>query len=228
MSADFANVWIVIPGYNEGARIAATIAGVVPRFPNVVVVNDGSKDDTAAVAKSTGVWVLTHLINRGQGASLQTGIDFALGKGAQFIVTFDADGQHAAEEIPRVLAPVVDGVADVALGSRFLGATIGIPLSRKLLLKAALVFTRAVSRIAVTDTHNGFRAFSRTAAQKIRIAQDRMAHASEILDEIRRHELRYREVPVTVRYTAATLAKGQSSWDAARVAWQFLIGKVIR
>jgi polyprenyl-phospho-N-acetylgalactosaminyl synthase len=127
-----------------------------------------------------------------------------------------------------MLAPVVDGVADVALGSRFLGATVDMPTSRRLLLKAALVFTWAVSRIRVTDTHNGFRAFSRRAAQTIRITQDRMAHASEILDEIVRHELRYVEVPVTIRYTAATLAKGQSSWNAARIAWQFLIGKVMR
>lgn len=223
-----ANVWVVVPAYNESARLAATLAGLRPYLPNVAVVDDGSKDDTFAVAKRSGAWALKHLINRGQGAALQTGIAFALKQGADAIVTFDGDGQHDASQIPDLLEPVLAGRVDMALGSRFKGEAVGIPLTRKLLLKAAVVFTWAVSRVAVSDTHNGFRAFSRKAAETIRISQDRMAHASEILDEIRRHRLMFEEVPVTIRYTAATLAKGQSSWDAASVAWQFLVGKVVR
>jgi polyprenyl-phospho-N-acetylgalactosaminyl synthase len=221
------SVWVVVPAYNEAARLGLTLAGIAD-YPNVVVVDDGSRDDTAGVALRAGVWVLSHLINRGQGAALQTGIDFALSKGAAAVVTLDTDGPHNPADTPAVAAPVLAGAADVALGSRFLGATVGIPLTRWLLLKAAVAFTWAVSRVNVTDTHNGFRCFSRTAATTVRIRQDRMAHASEILDEVRRHGLRYVEVPVTVRYTAATLAKGQSSLAAARVAWQFLVGKVVR
>ena len=171
---------------------------------------------------------MKHPLNRGQGAALQTGLDFALAKGAEILVTFDADNQHDANDLPAVIAPVLAGTAEVALGSRFLGRVENMPNSRRLVLKAGVLFTRFVSRIAVTDTHNGFRAFSRSAAYRIRITQDRMAHASEILDEIRVQGLRYVEVPVTIRYSAATLAKGQSSWNAVRVAWQFLIGKVIR
>ena len=221
------NIWIVMPAYKESSRIRGTLLELLPNHANIVVVNDGSPDDTGAVAKSCGVWVVTHPINRGQGAALQTGIDFALLRGADYIVTFDSDGQHDPADIPAMLAPVRSGEVDLALGSRFLGRTIGMPLSRRILLKAAVLFTRVVSRIAVTDTHNGFRAFSRSAAQALRIRQDRMAHASEILDEIRRLGLRYREVPVTIRYTEATLEKGQSSWNAVRIVWQFLVGKVV-
>jgi glycosyltransferase involved in cell wall biosynthesis len=224
---DLAGVWLVVPAYNEAARLGVTLADIYPRFPNVVVVDDGSKDDTFAVARRAGVWALRHVLNRGQGAALQTGIAFALLKGARAVVTFDADGQHDPDDVPRVAAPVLAGEADVVLGSRFLGRAVDIPPARRLLLRAAVLFTRVVSRVAVTDTHNGFRAFSRAAAEKLRITQDRMSHASEILDEVHRHRLRYVEVPVTVRYTAATLAKGQSSWDAAKVAWNFLVGRVI-
>jgi glycosyltransferase involved in cell wall biosynthesis len=222
------NLWVVIPAYKEAARIRTTLAELLPRVSNIVVVDDGSPDGSGAAARSFGVWVLRHPINRGQGAALQTGIDFALLRGASVIVTFDADGQHDPADIPAMLAPLAAGEADVALGSRFLGHTIGMPLSRRIVLKLAVLFTRVVSRIKVTDTHNGLRAFTRTAAQAVRIRQDRMAHASEILDEVRRLGLRYREVPVTVRYSAATLEKGQSSLNAVRIAWQFLIGKVVK
>ncbi len=222
------NVWVVVAAYNEGERLAVTLRGLLPFCGNVVVVDDGSRDDTAAVAATFPVWVLRHPINRGQGAALQTGLDFALGRGAEVLVTFDADNQHDAADLAAVIAPVLAGTADVALGSRFLGRTENLPASRRLVLKAGVLFTRIVSRIAVTDTHNGFRAFSAAAARRVRITQDRMAHASEILDEIRVQGLRFVEVPVTVRYSAATLAKGQSSWNAVRVVWQFLIGKVVR
>ena len=221
-------MWIVIPAFKESVRVRTTLAELLPRYSNIVVVDDGSPDDTGAVARSCGVWVVRHPINRGQGAALQTGIDFALLQGAETIVTFDADGQHDPADIPAILEPVQSGAADIALGSRFLGHTVGMPLSRRIVLKAAVLFTRVVSRIHVTDTHNGFRAFSRAAAQSLRIRQDRMAHASEILDEIRRLGLRYREVPVTIRYSAATLEKGQSSWNAVRIVWQFLVGKVVK
>ena len=221
-------MWIVIPAFKESVRVRTTLAELLPRYSNIVVVDDGSPDDTGAVARSCGVWVVRHPINRGHGAALQTGIDFALLQGAETIVTFDADGQHDPADIPAILEPVQSGAADIALGSRFLGHTVGMPLSRRIVLKAAVLFTRVVSRIHVTDTHNGFRAFSRAAAQSLRIRQDRMAHASEILDEIRRLGLRYREVPVTIRYSAATLEKGQSSWNAVRIVWQFLVGKVVK
>jgi glycosyltransferase involved in cell wall biosynthesis len=228
-SAVLGDVWIVIAAYNEGERIGNTLRELhASGYHNVVVVDDGSRDDTGQHALAAGAWTLRHAINLGQGAALQTGIRFALLRGAGFIVTFDADGQHRADEISRLLQPVQSGEADVALGSRFLGKAENIPWTRKLILKGGVLFTRIVSRVKVTDAHNGFRALSRGAAEKIRLRQNRMAHASEILDEIREHGLRYVEVPVTIRYTEETLAKGQSSWNALRIVGQFLMGRLVR
>lgn len=227
-AARAADVWIVVPAYNEGRRLEATLEGLCHAYVNVVVVDDGSTDNTAAVALGQDVWVLRHLVNCGQGAALQTGIDFALQQGAEIIVTFDADGQHGADDIERLVEPVRAGRADVAMGSRFLGRTVGLPWSRWAVLKLGVLFTRVFSRIAVTDTHNGLRALSRHAAGRIRITHNRMAHASEILDQIRQLGLRFVEVPVTIHYSAATLAKGQSSWNAVKIVWQLLLGRMIR
>lgn len=219
------DVWIVIAAYNEGQRLASTLQAIVDKA-SIVVVDDGSRDDTLDVAKSMPVWVLRHPINCGQGAALQTGIDFALSRGARAIVTFDADGQHDSADLPKMLQPVLNGEADVALGSRFIGATVGIPLLRRIILKLATWFTRLTNGLELTDTHNGFRVLSREAAQQIRIRQPRMAHASEILDQIAAKKLRYVEVPVTIRYNSETLTKGQSSWDAVRITGHLLAGRL--
>lgn len=220
--------WIVIPAYNEAARIGDTLATVLRAGCPVVVVDDGSSDATAEAALAHPVWLLRHAVNCGQGAALQTGIDFALARGARVVVTFDADGQHQVEDVGPLAAPVLAGEADVALGSRFLGAAPGLPMSRWLVLKVGVLFTRVFSRVALTDTHNGLRALSREAAGRIRITQNGMAHASEIIDQVRRHSLRCREVPVTIRYSVGTLEKGQSSWNAVRTAGQLILGRLIR
>ena len=198
---------------------------VKTRFTGVIVVDDGSADETAKRAEEAGAKVLRHIINRGQGAALKTGIDFALRCGAQVIVTFDSDGQHQLEDVDALIAPVQEGHCDIALGSRFLHPETKVPPMRKMTLKLGVIFTRLVSRIQVTDTHNGLRAFSRKAAEQIRIRQDRMAHASEILDEIGRLKLRYREVPTRIVYSNYSRAKGQRSSAAFRIVWDFLIGK---
>jgi polyprenyl-phospho-N-acetylgalactosaminyl synthase len=220
-------VWVIVPAYNEGERLANTLQSLCGRYANVVVVDDGSQDDTAAVAERYPVWVLRHQVNLGQGAALQTGLCFALGRGAKYLVTFDADGQHSSEEIERLVEPIRKGLADVTLGSRFLGRAVGLPWARWLVLKLAVQFTRAFSDIRVTDAHNGLRAFSRQAARQLRIRHNRMAHASEILDQIREHSLRYAEAPVTISYSDETLAKGQSSWNAVRIVAQLFLGRLV-
>jgi glycosyltransferase involved in cell wall biosynthesis len=218
-------VYFVIPAYNEGAAVGDVVRRVRAEFPNIVVVDDGSADQTPAAAREAGAIVLRHLINRGQGAALKTGIDCAVARGAEIIVTFDSDGQHRLEDVRALIEPVASGRYDVALGSRFLDRETKVPPLRKLTLKLGVVFTRLVSRIQVTDTHNGLRAFSRHAAQEIQIRQDRMAHASEILDEISRLKLRFCEVPTRILYTDYSKAKGQRSSAAFRIVWDFLIGK---
>lgn len=221
-------VWLVIAAYNEGERLARTLQTVSHRNWQVVVVDDGSRDNTAEVSSRFQVWTLRHPLNCGQGAALRTGIDFALQRGAEIIVTFDADGQHDAEEIPELIAPIVSGHADVALGSRFAGRAVNMPWTRWVTLKLGILFTRIVSGVRVSDVHNGFRALSRSAAERIEIRQPRMAHASEILDEIHRLRLRFVEVPVTITYCEETLAKGQSSLAALRITGHLLLGRFSR
>lgn len=220
--------WILVPAYNEARRLGATLQALAAFQPRIVVVDDGSTDDTSAVARAQRVHVLRHVINLGQGAALQTALDYALGQGAEYLVTFDADGQHSADDVEGLLDPLRRGEADVVLGSRFLGQAVDLPVGRRVVLKLGVVFTRLFSRIRVTDTHNGLRAFSRTAADRIHLTQNRMAHASELLDQIRQLGLRYIEVPVTIRYTDETLAKGQSSWNALKIVGQLLLGRIVR
>ena len=223
-----ARTFVVMPAFNESACIAQVSAKVRALYPNVVVVDDGSTDDTFAAARDSATYVLRHPVNRGQGAALQTGIMFALARGAEYIVSFDSDGQHEVDDIAALVAPIHAGTCDVSLGSRFLGETFEMPLSRRVLLRLAVLFTRAVSRVRVTDTHNGLRAFSRPAAEQMNITLDRMAHASELLDQIRQNRLEYREVPVRVRYTDYSLAKGQSARGAIRILIHYIFGRMIR
>lgn len=222
------SVWVIVPAFNEAAVIAPVVTELVKRGYAVAVIDDGSGDDTADVAQRAGAHVLRHSINRGQGAALQTGIAFALERGAQCIVTFDSDGQHAAEDVEALLAPLLANRADVVLGSRSLGSTEGMPAIRRAILGAAVIFTRVASGARVTDTHNGLRAFTRDAAAKVDIRLDRMAHASEILDQIVRNDMRYEEVPVHVRYTAYSRRKGQSSFAAFRILADYVLGRWMR
>lgn len=220
------DVYILLPAFNEGSAIGEVVAGLLPRFPRVVVVDDGSLDDTAERALAAGAVVLRHPLNRGQGAALQTAIEYALAAGAACLVTFDSDGQHRPEDLPRLLEPIAAGRADVVLGSRFLGDPGAIPRGRRWLLRAAVLFTRWTSGTRLTDTHNGLRAFSRRAAERVDIRLDRMAHASELIDQIRRSGLGWEEVPVTVRYTDYSRRKGQRAGHAVRIVLDYLLGRV--
>ncbi len=219
----------VVPAYNEGNRIVAAIADAKQFVDHVVVVDDCSSDDTGVVAKSAGAIVLRHIINRGQGAALQTGTDYALKTlVADDIVHFDADGQMRGSEIPMMVAPIASGEADIVLGSRFLGKdALNMPWLRKLMIRLGTIFTILLSGIRVTDTHNGFRALSRKAAQEMRITLDRMAHASEILDLVMTKRLRYVERPVTISYSAETLQKGQSTMKAMLTAKDIIKKKIV-
>ncbi len=221
-------VFVVVPAFNEAPAIGAVLGELRAAYRNVVVVDDGSTDGTAQVARTAAAYVLRHAINCGQGAALQTGIEFALQHGAEYIVTFDADGQHRVEDIAALLAPIRSGECDIALGSRFLGQSVGVPPLRRMVLRFGVLFTRLVSRVNLTDAHNGLRAFSRRAAQRINLRLDRMAHATELIDQVRQSGLPYREVPVEIRYTPYSLRKGQSARGAIRIALHYLLGRVLQ
>lgn len=211
------DVFVVIAAYNEATVIGEVVAAVRQHYANVVVVDDGSRDATGRAAGAAGAVVIRHPINLGQGAALQTGITFALQAGAQAVVTFDADGQHRAEEIATLLAALAREQADYALGSRFLGGSEQMPRSRRLLLRAATIFTRLTTGLRVSDTHNGFRAMTRRGAAAIHLRQNRMAHASEILHQIAASRLKCVEAPVTIVYSEYSLSKGQRLGDAINI-----------
>jgi len=215
-------LWVVVPAYNEAAVIATTLAELLAVAGNVVVVDDGSTDDTAERARAAGARVLRHVLNLGQGAALQTGIDYALERGARYVCTFDADGQHDARTIEAMLALARTSGADAVLGSRFLGTTEGMPRLRGWFLRAAIAFTRLQTGLPLTDTHNGLRLFAASALARVRIEQPGMAHASELLERIAKERLHVVELPTTVRYTDYSKAKGQKLSQSVRIMFDLL------
>ena len=219
---------VVIAAFNEAGVIGGVVREVRQNYPNVVVIDDGSSDGTTACALGSGAVVLRHSVNLGQGAALQTGITYALARGGEFVVTFDADGQHACADIAGMVRALIEHDAEVALGSRSLGKAVGISIARRMLLRLAVLFTRLTTGLKVTDAHNGLRAFTRAAALKIKITQNRMAHASELLDQIARLQMRYVEVPVTISYTSHSRAKGQTLLGAADIVGDLVLGILAR
>lgn len=221
-------IWAVVPAYNEAEIIGSVINDLKNSVDNIVVVDDGSTDGTIVEAERSGAVVIRHMINLGQGAALQTGINFALNNNADIIVTFDADGQHQASDIEKVVKPLLLGEVDVVLGSRFLNGTSDIPTLRRVLLKVAAFITRVYTGLVVTDAHNGFRALSKFAAQNIDLRQNGMAHASEIIEQIKRRNLKFQEVPITIKYTKYSLAKGQRLSDSFKIFWDLILGRISR
>lgn len=220
------NIWIIIPAYNEEKRLDSVIDSLMKNgYCNIAVVDDGSRDKTYDIALNKGVWTIKHPINLGQGAALETGIEFAIKQGAKAIITFDADGQHKAEEISLFIDKLNKGY-DAVLGSRFLKEN-KIPSLRKLILKGGIFFTKFISNIKVTDSHNGFRAMTKYAVSKVKIEFNDMTHASEILDKVSANKLKFCEVPVTIIYSDETMKKGQSSLNALKIALKIIIKKII-
>ncbi len=222
------SVFVVVPAFNEGSAVGGVVRRLRTRGYTVVVVDDGSSDSTGEQARSAGAIVLRHSMNIGQGGALQTGIAFSVRSGARLICTFDADGQHAEDDIARVAAALIEKDVDVVLGSRFLGEAHGISRSRRVLLKAAVLFTRLHSGLKLTDAHNGLRMFRADAAARLALRQMGMAHASEIIDQIALHKFKYCEAPVTVNYTGYSKHKGQNSLGSIRIVADLVIGRFVK
>jgi glycosyltransferase involved in cell wall biosynthesis len=223
-------IFIVMPAYNEGRIVRKTLRPLVDAGFSVVVVDDGSKDNTWRQLAGLGVHRLRHPFNLGQGAALQTGVSYALQQGAQYIVHFDADGQHSPEDIRGLLEPVMQGKADVILGSRFLRREDwqAVPPARRVLLKGAIVVNWLLAGVWLSDAHNGARALSRRAAQKIVLRENGFAHATEILQQMRAHGLRYVERPTYIRYTDYSQMKGQRAWHALDIFVDLVIRRFLR
>lgn|SRR3989338_2589589 len=220
--------WIVIPAFNASHTIVGVVRGLRDSgYNNIVVVDDGSRDGTYESAVSTGVDVVRHVVNRGQGASLQTGIRYSLTKNPSVVVTFDADGQHDPSDISSLMQPVLSGDVDIALGSRFLKSS-NVPLFRKIALKCGIIVVYLFNGLLLTDAHNGIRCLSNDCARNLEITSDRMEHASEIIEIIKKKGWRYKEVPVTVHYSDMSLRDGQSTLAAFRILGKMFWRKMIR
>ena len=219
---------VVIPAFNEEQTIFPVAAAVLERGHEVVVVDDGSSDETSAEARRSGARVLRHPINRGYGAALTTGTEWAVRRGYDVVVHFDADGQHDPDDIEGIVEPIRAGQADVAIGSRFLGKAQALPWRRRLLIRLAVLFTQVVSRVRLTDAHNGFRALSAGAARRLDCHEDGMSYASELIERVARQGLRRCEVPVTITYSEYSMGKGESNLAKLRVGFRFLWSKLTR
>ncbi|MFH0853897.1 MAG: glycosyltransferase family 2 protein [bacterium] len=214
----------VIPAYNEEKTIKKVVSEVKPYVDEIIVVDDGSKDDTFIFARRAGALVSRHIINRGQGAALETGNTRALKMGADIIVHFDADGQHIASDIDKLIKPIKNKECDVVFGSKFLIDTDYIPFTKKFfILKPAIYLNRFLTGMKLTDVHNGLRAMSNFAAQKIKITQDKMAHNTEIPSEVKRNNLKWREVPVKFIYNEY----GQGFGGGIEILRDLILRKII-
>jgi glycosyltransferase involved in cell wall biosynthesis len=224
------DVFVVIASYNEGDVLRRSVRELVPHGFSVVVVDDGSVVPASQLLSDQPIHYLRHTCNLGQGAALQTGTEYALLHGAEIIVHFDADGQHNPELIRKLIEPIRTGTCDVVLGSRFIdpGDRKQVPVKKQLLLKAGVIVSWLFTGLWLTDTHNGFRALSRAAAQQIKLTENGFAHATEILELLRRSGLRYTEVPAAIRYTDYSVSKGQSAFNSIDIVFDLVLRKLLR
>jgi len=215
----------IIPAYNEEKNIAAAIANVRPFVNEIIVIDDGSSDQSFALAKAAGAITLQHLINRGQGAALRTGTEYALNNGADIIIHFDADNQFQASEIPDLLQPIINKEAEAVLGSRFLEKKSQLPWGKKyLIMPLARLVNRLFFGIKLSDPQSGFRVLSRQTAEKIKIENDGMAHCSEILYQLFKNHSKIVEVPITVTY----YHYGQKFSGGLKIIGDLIIQKIIK
>lgn len=215
--------WIVIPMYNEATVVGSVIADLLPVFPHVVCVDDGSSDGSQDVARAAGAVVVQHPINLGQGAALQTGIEYALqDPEMDAVVTFDADGQHRVPDAFDMVQRIRSGEAEVVLGSRFLDDRTKLTPLKRLVLRTAALQIRMATGMALSDAHNGLRVMDRRVASSIHLTQNRMAHASELVYQLARLEVRYKEHPVEIIYTEYSKAKGQSLLNSVNILAELL------
>jgi glycosyltransferase involved in cell wall biosynthesis len=209
---------VVIPVYNEEQVIGDVVAQVLTAFQQVVCVDDGSTDRSAEAAARAGARVVHHSLNLGQGAALQTGFEYALSDPEmRYVLTFDADGQHQIADGVGMVERLRAGEADVVFGSRFLDERTKPGFSKRMVLRAAVGYTNMTTHTRLTDAHNGLRAIHRPVLEQIKITQNRMAHASELVAQIGATKATYVEYPVHILYSDYSRAKGQSLWNSINI-----------
>ena len=221
------SVFIILPVYNESTEVLINLIHQLNKLPyKIVIIDDGSNDPLINTLIDYPNTLIRHSINLGQGASIQTGFEYALNNNADYVVTFDADGQHVVNEIPDILNPLLNDQADVVLGSRFIAGSFHNASTRKnIVFKFASIVNRLIIRKKISDTHNGFRGFNKKALKCIKLTENKMAHATELIVQIKKYKLRYFEVPVSVHYTDYSRGKGQTWYDPIRIFFDLILFK---
>lgn len=215
---DRGKVCVIVPFFNEEQVIDNVISELIRENYRVLAVDDGSSDSSYEKIKNLECTTIRHSQNFGQGAALQTGMSFAkLNPNLEFFVTFDSDGQHQVANIESVLTPVIKDEVDIVFGTRFQDDLTKFTFFKKIILKLAVKYTQLSTGVALTDTHNGFRAFNRVSIEKIELNFPGMTHASEFVGKAGENNLRIKEVPVHVLYTKYSKRKGQSLWNAINI-----------
>lgn len=219
---------IIIPVFNEEQVIKGVVDTTTNAFRKVICIDDGSSDNTKSEILKTSAKLVSHTINLGQGASLQTGIEYARkDPSTKYFVTFDADGQHQLEDVEMMIKYIRDHPeVDIVLGSRFLGKTENMSTMKRWVLKLAIAFSNKTSGIKLTDAHNGLRVFNRNVAETLNISMNDMAHASEIVHLIHDKKYSYVELPVTIIYTDYSKAKGQAMMNSVNIIFDLLLRRL--
>lgn len=209
---NFSDTWLIIPCYNEGQVIHDVITHALATFPNIVAVNDGSADNSAEVIRTSGAHLVNHPVNLGQGAAIQTGVEYARAQpGARYFATFDADGQHQVKDVVAMVQRLRHEPVDIIVGTRFAGQENSqVPWIKRVVLKTVVLLSPRTRRLGLSDAHNGLRVFNKKVADEMDIRMNGMSHASEIVTMIDQKEWRVAEQPVDILYTDYSMSKGQS------------------
>jgi len=220
----YQDVWIVIPAFNEASIIGDVISDVRSVFPNVVCVDDGSRDDTADLAFAAGAHVVPHPVNLGQGAAIQTGVEYARGRpGARVFATFDADGQHQVKDVIRMIDRLDTDNVDLVVGTRFAGTVTHVPPLKRVILRAAAFLSPQSRSLGLTDAHNGLRVFNRTVADALNLTMNGMSHAGEFIALAAENHWRVAEEPVEILYTDYSKSKGQPLLNGVNIVFDGLL-----
>ncbi|MHA7650172.1 glycosyltransferase family 2 protein [Mycobacterium sp. ML4] len=228
---DYSDAWIIVPAFNEATVIGEVVTELRSVFDHVVCVDDGSSDGTGEIARHAGAYLVRHPINLGQGAAIQTGVEYARRQpGATVFATFDADGQHRVEDVIRMIDRLNRGDADIVIGTRFGQPTASRPpFLKRLVLQTAARLSRRGRRLGLTDTNNGLRVFNKTVADGMNITMSGMSHAAEIVMMIAENNWRVAEEPVEVLYTEYSKSKGQPLLNGVNIIFDgFLRGRIRR
>jgi glycosyltransferase involved in cell wall biosynthesis len=219
------DVWIVVPAFNEASVIGDVIADITSTFEHVVCVDDGSRDGTAAAARSAGAHIVRHPVNLGQGAAIQTGVEYARAQpGARTFATFDADGQHRVKDVVSMIDRLTTDDLDIVIGTRFAeGPPPGMSALKRLVLQTAALVSPSSRKLGLTDAHNGLRVFNKTVADSLNITMNGMSHASEFITLIIENHWRVAEEPVEILYTDYSLSKGQPLLNGVNIIFDGLL-----